>query len=64
MYKFRKPTSVATLSPMRFDMVIKTSDYSVSQSIEVHLETSPLTPLLIKERGKKQTVPQLLDEKH
>ena len=39
-------------------------EYSVSQSIEVHLETSPLTPLLIKERGKKQTVPQLLDKRY
>ena len=38
----------------------RTIKYSVSQSIEVHLETSPLTPLLVKERGKNQTVPQLL----
>ena len=29
--------------------------YSVSQSGEVHLKTSPPTPLLIKERGEKQS---------
>ena len=27
--------------------------YSISQSIEVHLETSPLTPLLVKGEGKE-----------
>ncbi|MEL7242557.1 MAG: hypothetical protein AAGM40_09440, partial [Cyanobacteria bacterium J06573_2] len=30
----------------------------------IALETSPLTPLLIKERGNKQTVPQLLDKRY
>ncbi len=46
--------------------------YSVSQSIKVHLETSPLTPLLIKERGDKVqlfrgeviAVLQLLDKRY
>ena len=46
--------------------------YSVSQSIEVHLKTSPPTPLLIKEKGDKVqlcegeliAVPQLLDKRY
>ena len=63
--KVLEGTSTQQISPLVKLEAAKVWEYIAFLSKhEVHLETSPLTPLLIKERGKKQTVSQLLDKRY